>query len=55
MTPVCQALGLARSNICALRSRSTSWTDGRTQRTPGGDDQLLADIRGQIAELPTYG
>ena len=55
MTAVCQALGLARSNVHVLRSRPGSWVDGRTERTPGGDDQLLADIREQITELPSYG
>ena len=55
MRAVCQALGLARSNVCAMRSRSASWTDGRTQRTPDGDEELLADIREQITELPSYG
>ena len=47
--------GLARSNVCAMRSRAASWTDGRTQRTPDGDEELLADIREQIIELPSYG
>jgi hypothetical protein len=52
---VCEALGLARSNVHALRSRPATWVDGRTQRTPRGDDELLAEIREQIAELPSYG
>jgi transposase InsO family protein len=52
---VCQALGLARSNVHLLHSRPASWVDGRTERTPHGDDQLLADIRAQITELPSYG
>ncbi len=55
MTVVCQALGLARSNVCALLGRLASWTDGRTGRTPHGDEELLADIREQITELPSYG
>ena len=36
MRPVCEALGLARSNVHALRSRPATWVDGRTQRTPRG-------------------
>ena len=52
---VCRALRLARSNVHATRSKPASWVDGRTQRTPRGDDQLLADIREQITELPSYG
>jgi putative transposase len=55
MKPVCLALGLARSNVLVLNSRPLSWVDGRTGRTPQGDDQLLADIRAQITELPSYG
>lgn len=55
MKPVCLALGLARSNVFVLNSRLLSWVDGRTGRTPQGDEQLLADIRAQITELPSYG
>jgi putative transposase len=55
MMAVCQALGLARSNVHALTSRPASWIDGRTERTPCDDEQLLADIREQITELPSYG
>ena len=55
MKAVCLALGLARSNVHVLRSRPDSWIDGRTDRTPQGDDELLADIREQITELPSYG
>jgi len=52
---VCRALGLARSHIQSLKTRPDSWRDGRTARTPAGDAQLLADIREQISELPSYG
>ena len=55
MTDVCLALGLARSNVHVRWSRPDSWIDGRTERTPHGDEQLLADIREQITELPSYG
>ena len=55
MTVVCQALGLARSNVHVLRSRPDSWVDGRTERTRLGDEQLLTDIREQITEFPSYG
>jgi hypothetical protein len=55
MTAVCQARELARSNVCALRSRSSSWTDGLTGRTPHGNEELLADIREQITKLPSCG
>jgi transposase InsO family protein len=52
---VCRALGLARSHIHELHHRPASWSDRRTGRTPRGDEQLLADIREQIADLPSYG
>ena len=46
---------MARSNVHALKSRAPSWLDGRTSRTPQGDSELLADIREQITDLPSYG
>ena len=52
---MCEALGVARSNVHLRGTRSASWVDGRTQRTPADDEQLLAEIREQIASLPTYG
>ncbi len=55
MMAVCQALGLARSNIHIHLRRSASWLDGRTGPTPIGDEQLLSDIREQITDLPSYG
>ena len=55
MTVVCRALGLARSNVHALRCRPASWVDGRAERTPCGDEQLLVDIHQQITDLPSYG
>lgn len=52
MKAVCQALGLARSNI----HRPESWIDARTRRTtPVSDVALLDEIKAQIIELPTYG
>lgn len=55
MTAVCQARGLVRSNVHALRSRLAPWVDGRTQPTPRGDAQFLANIREQITELHRHG
>jgi putative transposase len=55
MKAVCEALGLARSHIHALKHRPASWVDGRKCRTPARDEQLLIDIREHIAELPSYG
>ena len=54
MKAVCQALGVARSHIHALKHRPASWADGRTDRTPAGDAQLLEEIGEQLAELPSY-
>jgi putative transposase len=50
-----RVLGLARSNLNVLKARSASWQDGRSQRTPAGDAQLLAQIRQEIGDLPSYG
>ncbi len=55
MKTVCQVLGLARSHIHHLRHRADDWRDGRTCRTPASDAQLIAEIREQITELPSYG
>ena len=55
MRTVCRVLGVARSHVHALHHRSAVWRDGRTCRTPSGDTQLLAEIREQIMELPSYG
>ena len=55
MKVVCEALGLARSHLHTLKHRPGSWSDGRKGRTPRADEQLLIDIRRQIAELPSYG
>ena len=55
MKVVCEALGLARSHVHTLKHRPGSWSDGRKGRTPRADEQLLIDIRQQIAELPSYG
>ena len=52
---MCLSLGLARSNVFMLNSRPLSWVDGRTGRKPLEGEQLLADIRAQITELPSYG
>ena len=56
MKTVCQALGLARSNIHCLKARPESWVDARTRRTePASEAILLDEIKAQITELPTYG
>ena len=55
MKTVCRTMGLARSHVRELSRRDDSWTDGRRHRTPKGDAQLLAELRQEIAQLPSYG
>ena len=55
MKTVCRVLGVARSHVYELHDRSEDWRDGRKGRTPAGDAQLLAEIRQQISDLPSYG
>ena len=56
MKAVCQALGLARSNVHRLLTRPDNWIDARTQRPADvSDATLLDEIKAQITELPTYG
>lgn len=52
---ICEALGLARSHIHALRQRPASWADGRKARTSASDGQLLIELREHIVQLPSYG
>jgi len=47
--------GLACSKLYVPRSRPASRVDGRTESTSHGGDQLLADIRERITELPSCG
>ena len=55
MKTVCRVVEVARSHIHDLNRRSDDWKDARKGRTPAGDAQLLAEIRKQIADLPSYG
>lgn len=55
MKAVARALGVARSHLHELFHRDADWIDGRTQRTPAGDAELVEEIREQIAQLPSYG
>ncbi|WP_232245779.1 MULTISPECIES: IS3 family transposase [Delftia] len=52
---VCRAMGLARSHVRDLLGRGEGWADGRSHRTPSDDAGLLAELRQQIADLPSYG
>ena len=55
MSAVCQALGVARSNVHVKVTRDTSWRDGRRGRTASDDTALVAEIREHIADLASYG
>jgi len=46
---------IARSHICSLRSRPEAWIDGCAGRTPVRDEEVLAQVREHIAQLPSYG
>ena len=48
-------MGLARSHVRDLFGRGEDWSDGRCQRTPSDDAGLLAELRQEIAQLPSYG
>jgi len=52
---VCDSLGVARSHVHARGQRGKDWIDGRTNRSPAPDDELLVEIRHHIADLPSYG
>ena len=55
MKTVCDVLGVARSNVTERASRSEHWRDGRKNRRPTDDEALVAEIRAEVRELPTYG
>jgi hypothetical protein len=48
-------MGLARSHVRDLLGRDEDWADGRSHRTPTDDAGLLAELRQEIAQLPSYG
>jgi transposase-like protein len=47
--------GRARSNLRQRRRRPADWVDGRRDRTPTSDGELVAEIAAEIADLPSYG
>jgi putative transposase len=55
MKIVCDVLGVARSNVHVRVQRPTNWTDRRRNRRPLDDSELVAEIRNEIAALPSYG
>lgn len=55
MKTVCRSMGLARSHVKQLLGRREAWVDGRKHRKPSDDASLLAELKLQIAALPSYG
>jgi len=55
MKIVCDVLGVARSNVHVRVHRSPNWTDRRRNRRPREDSELIGEITGEIAALPSYG
>jgi putative transposase len=52
MKTICETIGVARSNVAA---RAAGRTPRRRGRPPLPEDELLAEIRTVIADLPSYG
>ena len=55
MKIVSEVLGVARSNLHVRARRSGDWRDGRRGRQPRDDAELVAEIKAEIAALPSYG
>jgi putative transposase len=54
MKTVCEVLGVSRSNLAVKSKRPAEWVDRR--KMPAMDDMpLVTELRGLVAELPTYG
>jgi putative transposase len=55
MKMVSEVLGVARSNLHVRARRRRDWRDGRRGRRPRADAELVAEIKVEIAALPSYG
>ena len=55
MKAVCQALGVARSNIAAGLGAAIARPLERVGRAPAPDEALVARIKAIIGDQPTYG
>ena len=55
MKMVSEVLGVARSNLHVRARRRSDWRDGRRGRRPRDDAELVAEIKVEIAALPSYG
>lgn len=50
-----EVLGVARSNLQVRARRKADWVDGRRCRCPRDDAALVAELKAEIAMLPSYG
>ena len=55
MKPVCDVLGVARSNVHGRVHRGAAWTDQRKGRRPRDDQELKAELHAVITPHATYG
>src|SRR4051794_14737173 len=55
MKRVCDVLGVARSHLQVRVHRPATWTDRRRQARSRDDGELVAELRHEIATLPSYG
>lgn len=56
MKAVCEALGVARSNIMTMRSRALGWSDRRrAAKSPAADAEVIGEVKAVITSKPSYG
>ncbi len=55
MKLVCEALGVARSNLMVKKARSSDWKDRRRSPARPDDAEALAEIQAVASDLPSYG
>ena len=56
MKAVCEALGVARSNIMTMRSRAAGWSDRRrAAKSPAADAEVIGEVKAVITSKPSYG
>ena len=56
MKAVCEALGVARSNVVTMKSRTPGWIDRRRgAKHPAADAEVVGEIKAVIEATPSYG
>ena len=54
MKAVCEALGVARSNIITMRSRAAGWSDRRrAAKSPAADAEVIGEVKAVITSKPS--